>query len=433
MSVPSSGVGRRWYAYVDGSSGNLVRFMASSDNAGAKDRVIRSLRYREADTAFTVLMKTDQKEHSQTPSRRLTMRKIVELYNLTIEGLEGAHKICKRDVDCNFLSQFPDFSQLSICSISELIKRVKGTYIYEKKYHEDPEWQFCGSISGFVDQLLQRKNQMVVRDIVDIARREGFMEEAQATQFSHNQPNLRTVDLVGDDSQSAGTSPCSSFSGRLFPQTSQSGSRVRSEVLLPPVHEVAFRSPDGCDSSFGDRPDEPQIQSSENLAQDDPPSMPDDNEDLNSSDGEVTQPEQRNEMQMRIDELKNEIRNFICLQISSAGTDLHKLCCDFLADKAKSCRTYEIGEKGKTIGELFYSHMRRKFKTADRKLQMANSREISAKQFINIFKSAVNVVKVSSQEKQFIVEVTARDEKVCRWSFDMATKQLKEMVSEEEN
>ncbi|MDR1233525.1 MAG: hypothetical protein LBJ75_04705 [Puniceicoccales bacterium] len=436
--------GFRWYTYVDRNSGTLARFEASSDNEGAKDRVMRSLRYGEANGALTelVMSQANQREHNQAPSRHLDLREIVELYDLTIEGLEKAHKICKRDVDYNFLCQFPEFSQFPISLVNELVKRAKGEYvIYEKKYHEDPEWQAYKTASLFVDQLLQKKNQAVVQDIVGIAQRmrnvntvprdtpreEPIGRRLEVDRFSDGHSNSR-MGSFGNDSQSVETSPLLSSKESLPPQASQNGFSVGTEVPPDIVREVASRLPDGRGSGFGNEPDGLQIQSMGNSDEDGPPPVAEDSEDWGGSDDEVGQ-----SVQKCVDELKNEIRNFVRLQLSDVSTVLCKLCCKFLASKASSKRSYEIGERGKTIGELFYSDIKRKFKTGGRKLQMADSQWVSTKQFIDALKGIVSVARVPGQEKKFVVEVTDQYEQIHRLNFDETTERLGEMVSEKED
>jgi hypothetical protein len=107
-----------WCVYVDGSSNSLVRFVASNDsNKRAKNLMVQSLRYGKADVVFTVPMETSQTKRTQMPSRRLAVREMAELHNPTMERLERARKIYKRDVNYNFLYQFPDFNQFFVYSI----------------------------------------------------------------------------------------------------------------------------------------------------------------------------------------------------------------------------------------------------------------------------------------------------------------------------
>jgi hypothetical protein len=166
----NSSVARRKYFYVDETSGNMVYFEASSDNEGAKDRVIRSLRYRKADTQLG----------NRVQSTPLDQREIIELYDLTMEGFERTHKILRQNVNYNFLRQISDLGQLpdpSAPSIGRLLEKIRNERIfyYEKRYSEDPEWQVCKEVSAFVDHLLRKRNEKIKQEIVAIAQREGFM------------------------------------------------------------------------------------------------------------------------------------------------------------------------------------------------------------------------------------------------------------------
>lgn len=445
----------RWYSCVDESSGVLMRFKASGDNQGAKDRVMRSLKYVEANSA---LMEFQTNEKRQVPfmglkerqrayvdrgsqSRKSDLHRIIENYDLTIEGFEKAHKICKKEIGHEFLCQIPELGQLSVFQINELKNRAKETCeLYVKKYHEDPEWQVCKAVNAFVDQLLQKKNEEVERAVVNIAQEERYMtdltREPRGRQVADNRLHHEVNGLERSNHSSVKTSPVLSTVGPGFAHASQndepqSESRIRLEKISDIVcdflpHEAPcvrsnHRPPSG--SSFGD---ESRLQNTSDY-------IPQNEDEHSPIPGELPMPDEDESdhpddamqtTQAHVDMLKNIVLpNFIHSQMVNEDSLLYELCCNFLVKKTETKRTYEENEAGKSIEELFYGYIKRMFKTADRKIQMAGSRDVSAKQFVDAFRSAVNIIKAPSQ-KQFTIRVIDGNEWTNTWYFNSETSKL---------
>ncbi|MDR2720866.1 MAG: hypothetical protein LBB15_01080 [Puniceicoccales bacterium] len=418
------GTNKVTFAYVDPESGELMKFRCSQDNVDAARRVFPFLKYVEQEKCLKELqvkrqrlVKTQslQERSVREELRRteLALRQCVD-ENFTFEKLENDGKICKEEIDLNFVCGIEDLDQEPFSGISmaqakilaETARECAQSKLYRKKYPEDTEWRANRVVSSLVDDLLQKNADSVRREIVSLAKQLGY---AKAHSLPHTeQRDAQRRGYSGEYSSERGeqhemwegTAPredfyCADRGVASSPECGRGMNRVYTRV-----------------NSVGI---DPQIEDARGDAHgyDLPPEMPDaDSDDLPDSQ------EPRGiaaEVQECADELITRVTAFVRSELFEFSEDeeprtcLQELSQKFLWEKAKSKRTYKREKGKKTITELFHAYVDRSFnvKSDDIKKAMSGSEDVSLEQFSKAIRS-ITRVKVRNDPnggREFVVRV----------------------------